>query len=140
MILLDSNVISEIMRPRPDSSVIAWLDEQPQLSVWTTAISVLEIEAGLGVMPPGRRRATMEQKFGLLLDTVFSHRIASFDFAAARQAARLASSRQRSGQTGDWRDTMIAGIAIVHRASLATRNLRHFNDLPTPVVNPWHPR
>lgn len=137
VILLDSNVISEIMRVGPNPEVIAWLNAQPQLSVWTSSVTVLEIEAGLGVMPRGRRRSDREKAFELLLETVLENRIAAFDFTAAREAARLASARQRSGRMSEWRDTMIAGIAIAQRATLATRNIRHFDDLSTPVVNPW---
>jgi predicted nucleic acid-binding protein len=137
VILLDTNVLSEIMRPRPAPEVIAWLNTLPQLSVWTSSITVFEIEAGLGILPVGRRRSEMEEAFARLLSTVLQNRIAPFDFAAAHEAARLGSVRRGDGRTGDRGDTMIAGIAISPRATLATRNIRHFDDLPTPVVNPW---
>ena len=140
MILLDTNVVSELMRLLPDPGVIDWLNAQPRLSVWTSSITVLEIDAGLGVMPPGRRRSDRERAFETLLQSVLQNRIAAFDLSAAREAARLASARKRAGRIGEWHDTMIAGIAIAQRASLATRNTRHFDDLPTPVVNPWEPK
>ena len=137
MILLDTNVISEVMQLRPNPAVIAWLNAQPQLSVWTSSVSVFEIEVGISALPVGRRRSGLEAAFETLLEMVVENRIATFDFAAAREAARLQDARRRAGQTGEWKDTMIAGIAIAQRATLATRNTRHFDDLPTPVINPW---
>ncbi len=140
MILLDTNVLSEIMRIRPNPDVIGWLDAQTPSSVWTTSVTILEIESGLGMMPEGRRRFDREMAFERLLRTVLENRIAAFDFAAAREAALLSCARQRAGRVGDWGDTMIAGIAIAQRATLATRNVRHFDDLPTPAINPWEAR
>jgi toxin FitB len=138
MIILDSNVVSALMRLEPDRSVILWLDLQPRAVLWTTAITILEIRHGLAVMPLGRRRNLQLATFDRVISDDLEHRILSFDDTAAEEAATLMAARQRSGRTVELRDTMIAGIAVAQRATLATRNVRHFDDLTVPVVNPWH--
>jgi predicted nucleic acid-binding protein len=136
MIILDTNVLSALMRQAPDEQVVAWLDKQPRTSVWTTSITVLEVRFGLQIMPAGKRRSLLIQAFEALLDKI-GQRVAAFDAAAAQHAADLMASRHKKGRPGDLRDTMIAGIALAHRAILATRNTVHFDDLAVPVVNPW---
>ena len=120
MIVLDTNVLSALMRQTPDVKVIAWLDNQSRTSVWTTSITVLEVRFGLQIMAGGKRRTQLLQAFENLLDTM-GHRIASFDDDAAGRAAELMAARQRRGRPVDLRDTMIAGIVLAHHASLATR-------------------
>jgi predicted nucleic acid-binding protein len=137
VIVLDTNVLSALMREAPDPEVVAWLDEQPRNSVWISAITVLEVRFGLQVLPAGRRRSRLNLAFDRLLEDTIEQRIALFDFAAARHAGDLMAARQRKGRPGDLRDTMLAGIVVAHRATLATRNLRHFDDLPVTVVSPW---
>jgi len=136
MIILDTNVLSELMRPRPEATVIAWLDRQPQTSIWTTSVTVLEIRFGLQVMPAGRRRVIYTQGFEGLLNGI-DHRIAPFDSEAAQQASTLMASRKLQGRPRELRDTMIAGIVLARRATLATRNISHFDDVAATVVNPW---
>ena len=135
MIILDSDVISEAMRS--DSEVLAWLDRQPRASVWTTAISVLEIRFGIIIMPSGRRQMEREAAFTRLVQHVLDGRILPFDEAAAEESALLMKLRHSTGRPREIRDTMIAGIAVAQRATLATRNVRHFDDLSVPVVDPW---
>lgn len=136
MILLDTNVLSALMQREPDAAVIRWLDLQPRISIWTTTITVFEIQSDLRLLPAGKRRNALTAAFSKLLQ-VMEQRIAPFDTAAAEQAAMLFATRQKSGQLVELRDTMIAGIAHATRATLATRNVRHFADLTTHVVNPW---
>ena len=137
MVILDTNVISALMQGEPEPKVIDWLDRQPEVSVWTTAVNVLEIRFGLEVMPQGRRRSQQRRHFERILDEVLERRIAVFDSDAAEESALLMAKRRAGGHSVDFRDSMIAGIAIVNRATLATRNTRHFADLPVPVVDPW---
>jgi predicted nucleic acid-binding protein len=139
MILLDTNVLSALMRQKPDTEVIQWLDRQPRTSVWTTAITVLEIRFELQVMATGKRRSLLMVAFDRLLAEMIQQRIAHFDSAAAQQAADLMAARQKVGRSGELRDTMIAGIALASHATLATRNLKHFEDISSSVVNPWNP-
>jgi predicted nucleic acid-binding protein len=135
MILLDTNVVSGLMAQ--DAAVIAWLDRQPMESLWLPSVVLFETEFGLALLPEGRRRDALTAAFGALLREDLDGRVAGFDAAAARAAAELAAQRRREGTSVDVRDTLIAGIAVARRATLATRNLRHFADLPTPVVSPW---
>jgi predicted nucleic acid-binding protein len=134
VIILDSNVISALMRE--EAPVVTWLDRQPETSIWITSVTLFEIRFGLDVMPLGRRRSLLAQVFETTLDEI-EYRIAVFDWAAALETASLAGERQRRGEPRDLRDTMIAGIALAHHATLATRNTSHFADLTVPVVNPW---
>ena len=136
MIILDTNVLSALMRQASDTHVIAWLDRQPRTSIWTTSVTILEVRFGLQIMATGKRRSLLLQAFETVLDKM-GHRIASFDAAAATQAADLMAARQRRGRPGDLRDAMIAGIVLASHATLATRNTSHFEDLSVPVVNPW---
>jgi len=136
MIILDTNVISALMRDLPDPSVESWLDRQPHSSIWTTSISVLEIETGLQTMPAGKRRSSLSEDFDRLLGRI-DHRIAAFDEPAARLAAELTGLREKKGRVVEIRDTMIAGIVLAHHATLATRNVAHFADMSAKVVNPW---
>lgn len=137
MIILDTNVVSALMRDQPDKAVREWLDRQPRSSVWITAVSVLEIRFGLALMVHGRRRSRLEQEFAAVLGQALDGRIAPFDTNAAEKTADLLAERRRSGRTVELRDAMIAGTAIARYASLATRNTRHFSDLPVAVVDPW---
>lgn len=136
MIILDTNVLSALMRQPADERVIRWLDDQPRTSIWTTSITVLEIQFGLRILAAGRRRALLIETFEALLEKM-GHRVAAFDGTAAFEAAQLMAERQRKGKPGDLRDTMIAGIALAHNASLATRNVRHFDDAAISVIDPW---
>ena len=136
MIILDTNVISALMQDPPEPKVITWLDQQVRSSIWTSAVTVFEIQTGLQTMPVGRRQTRLSELFERILNSL-DHRIASLDEEAARQAANLTASRQRQGRTVEFRDTMIAGIVSVRRAILATRNTTHFADLSTAVINPW---
>lgn len=137
MIILDTNVLSALMRKAPEAAVVTWLDRQPAESVWITSVTLFEARLGLALLPGGRRRKMLESAFDRLLDEDLEHRILDFDSAAATQAASLAAQRQKAGRSVDMRDTQIAGIALARHATLATRNLRHFRDLNVPVVDPW---
>ena len=136
MILLDTNVLSALMQQAPDPRVVSWLDRQPRASIWTTAVTVLEIRYGLQILATGRRRAFLTEAFDILLDKL-GHRIAAFDAEAAAHAATLMAERRHEGRPVDLRDTMIAGIARARRSALATRNTPHFADAGIALVNPW---
>ena len=137
MIVLDSNVLSALMRTNPETVVVEWLDRQPADSVWLTSITVFEARFGLALLPKGRRRTGLERAFDRVLTEDFSNRVLALDEMAAVTAAQLAADRRRAGRNVDLRDTLIAGIAQAHRATIATRNTRHFEGLDVPVVDPW---
>jgi predicted nucleic acid-binding protein len=137
VILLDTNVLSALMQHEPDQIVVAWLDEQPSESVWTTSITVLEVRMGLELLADGRRRRRLERDFDRLLDEDLEGRVQLFDRAAANAAGAIAAERQRAGRTVEIRDVQIAGITSARKATLATRNLRHFEGLGIHLVDPW---
>ncbi|WP_428533803.1 type II toxin-antitoxin system VapC family toxin [Rhodopila sp.] len=137
MLILDTNVTSEMMRDAPFPAVVRWLDGQDRQTIWITAITVMELHQGVQILPPGRRRSALTIALDRLIKEKIGDRIASFDGAAARVTAAIAAERRREGRSGEVRDTMIAGIAVVMRASLATRNTSHFADLNVPLINPW---
>jgi toxin FitB len=138
MILLDTNVLSALMRSTPDLAVVRWLDQQPRTSVWTTAVTVFEIRLGLNILPAGKRKASLLAAFDHILKELLEQRIAPFDAAAATAAAALTATRQKAGRPGELRDTMIAGITLATRATIATRNAKHFEDISASVINPWN--
>ena len=120
MIILDTNVLSALMRTVPEASVVAWLDRQPAESIWITSITLFEARLGLALLPQGRRRRAIESAFARLLQEDLEHRVLDFDAAAVNSAALLAAERQKAA-----------------RPTLATRNVGHFADLNVPVVDPW---
>lgn len=137
MIILDTNVLSALMQQQPDPQVVAWLDDQPAESIWLSSITVFEARYGLALLPAGRRKDLLEQRFEELVQDDLQNRVLLFDINAAAHAAQLAADRKTRGRPVDMRDTFIAGIALARSATLATRNVRHFDDLSVPVVNPW---
>ena len=136
MIIMDTNVLSALMQQTPEPNVIRWLDLQPRTSLWITSITVFEVNFGLQILEPGKRRLFLQQAFEAVLEKI-SYRIASFDGDAAQQASDLAALRRRKGRPIDLRDTMIAGIVLANNATLSTRNTSHFRDISAKVVNPW---
>ena len=137
MILLDTNVLSALMRDPPDPAVVAWLDNQSADEIWTISGTVFEVRFRLVRMAEGRRRRALETAFDGLLQEDLAGRIAPLDRAAAEAAGQLAARREAAGRPVDVRDTLIAGIALDRRARVASRNIRHYDDLETGVIDPW---
>jgi toxin FitB len=137
VILLDTNVVSALMRRDPDAAVVSWLDLQPAESIWTTTITVFEVMTGLRLLADGRRRRDLQRAFDALLTEELDGRVQPFDASAAMAAGEIAVQRQVAGRTLEIRDAQIAGIATARRGQLATRNIRHFADLGITLINPW---
>jgi toxin FitB len=136
VILLDTNVLSAVMGRKPPPVVIAWLNRQPANSVWTTSITVFEIEYGLQRLPDGKRRAGLEQAFRMLIAEDLGGRVLPFDTQAALAAGAISAALEAEGMGVEIRDVQIAGIARARNAVVATRNARHF-ERACEVVNPW---
>lgn len=136
MIILDTNVLSELMLRAPDETVLRWLDRQARSSIWTTSVTLFELRFGLESMPVGQRRTTLIQDIEKVLHSI-DHRVAPFDIDAAEHASALMAARKLQGRPREDRDTMIAGIVLARHATLATRNLSHFDDISAPIINPW---
>jgi len=139
MIILDTNVLSALMRDVPDQAVVRWLNQQPRVSIWITSITVLEIRFGIAILTTGRRRSRLNEAFDRIVSEKLERRVAPFDEVSAQTSALLMAARRQRGEGGDLRHTMIAGIAVTHRATLATGNSQHFMDLSIPVIDPWQP-
>lgn len=137
MIVLDTNVLSGLMLPSREAVVVEWLNRQIPGSVWTTAVTVFEIRTGIDRLPAGRRRQDLAEAFELVKVEELQGRIVAFDQMAAEAAGRLRAMRIRQGFTDDVRDIQIAGIVLARRATLATRNIRHFHGHGVMLVNPW---
>jgi predicted nucleic acid-binding protein len=137
VIILDTNVLSAIMRRAPDPMVVAWLDGLPPESIWTSSIMIFEARFGMALLPEGRRRRELEASFEAALREDIEGRIAPFDEAAAEAAATIAAAQRAAGLTVEFRDVEIAGIVTARRATLATRNTRHFEGTGIPIIDPW---
>lgn len=138
MIVLDTNVLSVMMRPEASPEVLDWLDTQPVESLWTTAITLFEIRFGLASLPDGRRRRALAANFERLLREGLGNRLLDFDAASAFAAADLMARLRSVGRPIELRDLQIAGIVSARRATLATRNVRHFEDANIALTNPWN--
>ena len=135
--LLDTNILSELMRVPCDANVLQWIDAQPGPGLFTTAITVMEIRHGLARLPDGQRRVGLEWRLGRLLAERFSARVLAFDQAAGEQAGLLLAARAAVGRPAGVHDTMIAGIALSNRMGIATRNTADFHGLDVPLINPF---
>jgi predicted nucleic acid-binding protein len=125
------------MQSEPDPVVVAWLDSQPPESIWTTSITLFEVRFGLEILASGRRRRLLEEAFSKILEEDFEGRVVPFDEGAANAAGRIAAERRRLGRSIEIRDLQIAGIAAARKAAIATRNVRHFEELGPDLINPW---
>lgn len=137
MVVLDTNVISAIMQSQPEPTVVDWLNAIDSESIWTNSVVVFEIRFGLETMAEGKKRRALEEAFEAMLAEHFKGRILSLDDSAATHAAAIAAKLRAVGKTIEFRDALIAGIVASHDATLATRNVRHFEHAGVPVVNPW---
>lgn len=137
MIILDTNVLSELMRPRPDPSVVDWVAAQSASAIYTTSITQAEILHGLMLLPPGRRRRALEAAAEAMFAEDFEGRVLAFGGEAARPYAEIASARRRAGRPISHFESQIAAIARVTGAAIATRNVADFEGCGPRIVNPW---
>ena len=136
MIILDSNVVSELIRPAPLPAVLGWLQEHPRRDVYTTVITVAEIRYGIACLPEGRRMAELHQAASEIF-AAFPGQILSFDLAAAGAYADIVAYRDSVDSPINAFDAQIAAICRTKAATLATRNTRDFTDTGIAVVDPW---
>lgn len=134
--VLDTNVLSELMRRDPDAGVIEWLGAQPESTVFTTAITQAEILFGLALLPSGKKRRALQRAADAMFED-FEGRVLPFDGAAAAAFAEVAAVRRSSGSPISNADAQIAAIVRVHGARLATRNVDDFRGCGIDIVDPW---
>lgn len=137
MLLLDTNLVSELMRPQPEARILDWVAAQPLSEMAISTITVMEIRFGIALLPQGRRRADLDTKFRQLLAQGFADRILSFDQAAADACAAIRAARQRMGRPITPEDGMIAAIAKAQGAAIVTRDVGGFEGCGVTLINPW---
>lgn len=137
MIVLDTNVLSELMRPAPSEAVLRWVAVQPATSLFTTTITQAEILFGLALLPEGRRQSALLVAAEHMFAEDFTGRVLPFDAAAALAFAPIAAGRRRNGQPTGAFDAQIAAIAMSRGAAMATRNVADFLNCGLPIINPW---
>lgn len=138
MILLDTNVLSELMRPNPNNGVVTWIDALSDDDVWISAITVGEVRLGLALLPEGRRKQTLIGLAEEMFQEEFFEKCLPFDYQAAEVYAQIVSSRSRQGRPIAVEDAQIAAIALSVDLELATRNVKDFLGIEElKLVNPW---
>lgn len=138
MFILDTNIISELMKPSPDKSLVAWLDRQVTQNLFITSISVAEIHYGLGILAAGQRRSKLEKAFNAVIDTAFNHRVLKFDKDTAKLYGVIMSGRKRLGKPMSAMDGQIAAITQSYTYALVTRNTRDFLECDITLLNPFN--
>ena len=138
MLVLDTNMLSEIMRPEPEGKVADWIVRQPSEELFTAAVCQAEILSGLAVMPGGRRRADLEEAARAMFADDFDGRILPYDTQAAAAFAEIFAARRKAGRPSGTIDLMLAAIARVRGASVVTRNLADFEGVGVAIINPWN--
>jgi toxin FitB len=137
VIFLDTNVVSELMRPEPSTAVLRWVDAQDPASVWLTSVSVQELFYGIARLSPGKKQSRLEAHLLAMLDDDFAGRVAAYDGEAAAIAGTLLARCEREGRTLPLADAQIAATCLAHRAALATRNTQDFVATGLNLVDPW---
>ena len=138
MIILDTNVLSELMRASPSDNVVRWVGVQPPSELYITSITQAEVLHGIALLPAGRKRSAVQAAAEAMFSEDFDGRILSFDSAAARPYASIAAERRRAGRPISQFDAQIAAIAHCARAAIATRDVDDFEGCGVKIVNPWN--
>lgn len=137
MIVLDTNVLSEVLKPTPSSEVIAWMRQQPSSQLFTTTVTQAEILYGVELLPNGKRKTKLQAMVAAVFEGDFDVRILPFDSEAAQAFPKVASLSRAAGHPMAGFDAQIAAITYSRRAILATRNTADFEHCGVPLFNPW---
>ena len=137
MVVVDTNVLSELMKPLPASEVVGWMNAWPVSQLNTTTITMAEVLYGIEILPAGKRRNDMQQRLEIMFQGKFAGRILTFDIPAARAFAEISARRRTMGRPILEIDAQIAAIARSRGASVATRNIRDFEDCGVALIDPW---
>ncbi|MGJ0533368.1 MAG: type II toxin-antitoxin system VapC family toxin [Methylocystis sp.] len=140
MILLDTNIVSEMMKPTGDGNVRRWMDSYSELDFFIATPVIAELRFGLALLPEGRNKEALTRACDTIEAEIFAGRIFTFDQRAAHAFARLRAKRQALGKPLNVMDALVASIASAHAMTLATRNVADFVDLDIAVVNPFEAR
>ena len=137
MVVLDTNVVSELMRDDPHSDVLVWLDDRPTRELFVTAVTEAEVRTGIAFLPEGRRRRGIAEAADRAFGGLFAGRVLPFDSEAARAYAEIAAARRVAGRPVSQADGQIAAIARSRGMAVATRNVRDFDDMGIDIIDPW---
>ncbi len=137
MILLDTNIVSEIMRPKPNGDVVNWLKAQSLDQLALTSVTLAEIRYGLARISEGKRKLELENRFEFFIERGFGDRIVDFDKVSAEIYGKVVVDREKIGKPIESFDAMIAAIAISRQAKLATRDISGFEECGIEIINPW---
>lgn len=137
MIVLDTNVVSELMRPAPDASALQWVDAQATDTLWLCSVVTGELLYGVARLPDGRRKQQLAKALQAIIHEDFDQRVLPFDLEASLVYADIVARQESLGQPVTMADAQIAATCLRHNATLATRNLRDFEELGLALVNPW---
>ena len=137
MVVLDTNVVSELMRATPSAEVLVWMDELPPRELFVTAVTEAEVRTGIAILPAGARRSGLADAAERTLGGLFAGRVLPFDSNAARAYADIAAASRAAGRPISQSDCQIAGIARSRGMAVATRNVRDFSDTGVEVIDPW---
>lgn len=139
MIVLATNVVSELTRPGASQRVVDWVDEQEASQLVITAVTAAEIRAGVALLPQGRRRREVGLRMEALITETFAGHVLAFDVHSSLHYAAIIATRTRAGRPISGLDAQIAAVCAQHQATLATRNTADFDGVGLSVVNPWQP-
>jgi len=137
LIVLDTNIISEVMRPKPNDAVLNWLNQQDSFQLYVSSISIAEIGYGLRILADVKRRSLLQFRFEQFIAQGFDSRILDFNHAAALQYAEIMASKRAQGSPMSFPDAQIAAIARTHHFKLATRNSKDFTNCDLELINPF---
>ena len=138
-IILDTNVLSELMKPQGLITVKDWVAIQPRENLFTTSITQAEILYGIGILPDGKRSQILKETAQAMFRDDFSGQILTFESTAAECFAKIAAHRRKTGKPISPMDAQIAAICLANNAKIATRNVDDFQDCQIEIVNPWNP-
>ena len=137
MVVLDTNVMSELMRATPSAEVLVWMDELPPRELFVTAVTEAEVRTGIAILPDGARRRGLADAAERTLGGLFAGRVLPFDSGAARAYADIAAASRAAGRPVSQSDCQIAAIARSRGMAVATRNVRDFSETGVEVIDPW---
>lgn len=137
MIILDTNLVSEPLRPKPEARVLAWLDAQPVETLFLTAITTAELRAGIALLPAGKRRSRLQDSLEQTILPLFNGRTLPFDQACAPAYATLLARSRKAGRSIATADAYITAIALTHNHAVATRDTAPFKAAGVQVIDPW---
>ncbi len=137
MVMIDTNIVSELMRAEPSAEVLSWMDEQTPRELFVTAVTEAEVRTGMALLPEGRRRRGLAEACERAFGSLFAGRVLPFDSDAARTYAEIAAARRVLGRPVSQADCQIAAIARSRGMAVATRNVRDFGDMGIDIFNPW---